>query len=118
MWTEWGSSYIHFRGPIVPEPLLRIHAGLVASGRLPSISGGRCAGPATLFNSVFPTLFFPFPPSLIFSPFLSFLLPSLPTLLDRKGMDSPWRIWEISESNFQAGEVSRVGYRPHSCEPL
>lgn len=33
-------------------------------------------------------------------------------------MDSPWRVWEISESNFQASEVSGEGYHPYSCEPL
>lgn len=46
----------------------------------------------------------PFPPP-------SLLPFSLLTLLDRKGMDSPWRVWEISESNFQASEVSRKSYR-------
>lgn len=78
--------------------------------------GQKCVGqpPSLTLSSLLPS-----PP--LFSHLLSFpslLLPSLPTLLDRKGMDSPWRVWEISESNFQASEVSRVGYHPHPCEPL
>lgn len=43
--------------------------------------------------------------SFIFSPSLLLLL-SLLTLVDWKGVDCPWRVWEISESNFQASEVS------------
>lgn len=112
------TATIHFSGSIVPKPMLRIHAGLLPMGRLPFISGGRsvlASYPLTLSSLLSPF----FSPSLpISSPFLFSLLPSLPTLLDRKGMDSPWRVWEISESNFQASEVSRVGYHPHSCEPL
>lgn len=43
--------------------------------------------------------------SFIFSPSLLLSL-SLPTLVDWKGVDCPWRVWEVSESNFQASEVS------------
>lgn len=116
MWTEWGPSYIHFSGSIAPEPMLRIHAGLVAYGKAPfHYWGQKCVGRQSFLTLSSLLCYSPLPPSSLFSsPSFSLLSP----LLDRKGMDSPWRVWEISESNFQASEVSRVGYHPHSCEPL